>query len=67
MRREVILNSYHMAKATGDNNVYFIDGGTLFAGSASADCTVDSTHPNDLGLYRMAEKIGGLLQDILCK
>ena len=57
-RREIIRKTYENAIAAGDKNVYFVDGGELFAGNDWDACTVDGTHPNDLGFYRMAERIG---------
>ena len=63
--RAVVRESYERALAAGDKNVYFIDGGDLFAGSERADCTVDGGHPNDLGFRRMADVIGGKLAEIL--
>ena len=64
-RRDVILESYHRAVASGDKNVYFIDGETLFQGEYSESCTSDGCHPNDLGFYRMADKIGSALAQVL--
>lgn len=63
--RNVIKASYEMAKANGDENVYFIDGETFFDGDYVLSCTTDGVHPNDLGFYRMANKIGSVLEDIL--
>ena len=63
-RRDVIYATYEKAKARGDNNVYFIDGETLFA-ICKKDGTVDGTHPNDLGFYSMAEAIAPVLEKIL--
>lgn len=56
-RREVLRRSYHRAKELGDNNVYFIDGETLFGEKDREMCTVEGIHPNDLGFYRIAEQI----------
>lgn len=56
-RTEVIRRTYQTAVAEGDKNVYFIDGAELFAGEDWDLCTVDRTHPNDLGFYRMAARI----------
>lgn len=61
-RRDVIRESYDTARREGDSNVYFIDGAELFAGEDWDACTVDGTHPNDLGFYRMAERIGKKLK-----
>lgn len=30
----------------------------------TGDATVDGCHPNDLGFYRMAEKIGNVIEKI---
>ena len=56
-RRDVIRETYETALAEGDENVHFIDGAELFAGEDWDLCTVDRTHPNDLGFYRMAMRI----------
>ena len=63
-RREIIAESYRRAKENGDENVYFIDGETFFAGELMDSCTVDGTHPNDLGFSKMARIIGDLLEQI---
>ena len=64
-RRGVIMESYRRAMAAGDKNVYFIDGETLFEGEFYASCTSDGVHPNDLGFYRMANKIGPVIAQAL--
>lgn len=64
-RREIIRTTYNNALTSGDRNVYFIDGETLFDGPCRDSCTVDGCHPNDLGFFRMAEKIGNVLEPLL--
>ncbi len=64
-RRVVVYETYVRAKAEGDENVYFIDGETLFDGEMRDSCTVDGCHPNDLGFLRMAQKIGRLIGKLL--
>lgn len=64
-RREAILGTYMSARQSGDKNVYFIDGYSLFPDIARHDCTVDGCHPNDLGMYFMAERIGGVLANVI--
>ena len=64
-RREAILGTYMSARQSGDKNVYFIDGYSLFPDAARHDCTVDGCHPNDLGMYFMAERIGGVLSVVM--
>jgi len=51
-RRAMIMRTYQNALASGDQNVYFLDGASIFAGDEYDACTVDGTHPNDLGFYR---------------
>lgn len=64
-RRAVIIESYNKAIASGDKNVYFIDGETLFEGDFCESCTSDGCHPNDLGFYRMSNKIGDVIAQVL--
>ena len=57
-RNKIIYATYEYAKAHSDDKVYYIDGKTLFGGDYYRNCTKDGCHPNDLGAYRMAQKIG---------
>ncbi len=66
-QKKTIIETYNYALENGDKNVYFLDGETLYGGENACDCTVDSLHPNDLGFYRMAQKIGNVLEEILNK
>lgn len=56
-RRDVIFHTYANAVAQGDRHVAFVDGRSFFARRDRGDCTVDGCHPNDLGMFRMAERI----------
>ena len=62
--REVIYRSYQKALEMGDNNVYFIDGETLFGEHDREICTVEGIHPNDLGFYRIAMAINEVYRTI---
>ena len=64
-RRAVVFNTYQNAQKSGDKNVYFADGETFFGKENRTLCTVDTTHPNDLGFYRMAQAILPTMQKIL--
>lgn len=64
-RRAIIEATYSNALNAGDKNVYFIDGETLFADKDRQLCTLDRTHPNDLGFYRMAEAILPIMKHAL--
>ncbi|MBE7025866.1 MAG: hypothetical protein E7408_07430 [Ruminococcaceae bacterium] len=61
-RRKVIFGTYARALDAGDKNVYFVDGEQLYDGDAFEACTVDGLHPNDLGFYRMAKRVGATLE-----
>lgn len=56
-RREAVKATYGKAVISGDKNVYFIDGQTLFGETDRECCTVDGTHPNDIGFLRMAKAV----------
>ena len=56
-RRKIINATYEAARTDGDQNVYFVDGETLFGSTERDLCTVDGCHPNDIGFLRMADGI----------
>ena len=62
--RDLIKGSYEKACRSGDKNVYFLDGETLFGENDREICTVEGIHPNDLGFYRIAQKIHSLFEEI---
>jgi lysophospholipase L1-like esterase len=64
-RRKVILDTFHRAREDGDKNVYFIDGESLYRGAYEDCCSVDGSHPNDLGFSKFAEAIECVLRRIL--
>ena len=66
-RREIIKRTYDNAKASGDENVYFIDGYEIMSEKTEGDGTVEGIHPNDYGFRAMAEGIGAVIQEILQK
>ncbi len=66
-RRDVIRTTYRHALEAGDRNVRFVDGGTLFGTGDRDMCTVDGTHPTDLGFLRMADGLEPVLRELLKK
>mgnify|MGYP000091793048 CR=1 FL=1 len=64
-RRAIIETTYRNAILRGDNHVYYIDGEALFGVEDRQLCTVDRTHPNDLGFYRMAKTILPVMKAML--
>ena len=55
-RRNVIIDTYNKAIDAGDKNVYFVDGMKYYESYGMSNCTIDGTHPNDLGFWAMANE-----------
>ena len=66
-RRKIIEETWSNARKNGDELVWFINGETLFGKKCRDACTVDGTHPNDLGFYRMYKHILPVLKTALQK
>ncbi len=66
-RRRIIRKTYENALASGDKNVYYIDGKDFFGDEQRQFCTTDTTHPNDYGFHKMAGVIEPVLKEILEK
>lgn len=64
-RRDIIFQTYQNAVQGGDDKVWFLDGGTFFGKKSRSECTVDGTHPNELGFMRMAEAVYPVLREML--
>lgn len=64
-RRDVVVDSFRMAREAGDTNVYYIDGESFFRGPYANMCTVDGCHPTDVGFALMADSIGYELKEAL--
>ena len=63
-RLKVLKSLYNEAIKKGDKNIYLIEGKNLFKQNYDL-CTVDGTHPNDLGFYFMAKEIEKEIKKIL--
>ena len=64
-RRDIVKATYDRAAAAGDKHVYFVDGLSFFDKVPRKYCTVDNTHPSDLGFYLMFRKILPVLRQAL--
>ncbi len=62
-RREIIYTTYKNALASGDKNVYLIDGKEIFKDIPTGNCSADSVHPNDLGMHIMANAITTVIEE----
>lgn len=63
-RREIVRNTYETALKNGDENVYFINGDTIFSYEDKDMLTCDGVHPNDFGFWCMSEVIGKKIEEI---
>ncbi len=66
LRREIVYATYANAKASGDENVYFLGGRELMA-LAGGEGSVDYIHPTDLGYFSMAKAIEKILAPVVMK
>lgn len=64
IRYEIVHNTYLEAKASGDENVYFISGKKLME-LVGDNGTVDNCHPTDSGFFSMACAVEEVLKEIL--
>lgn len=65
LRREAILRNFEKAKAEGDDRVFFLDGLTVFKDHGGDECTVDGSHPTDLGFYLIAKAFEPFVKNAL--
>ena len=63
--RQIIIDTIKKGIEKGDKNLYYIEGEELFGDSCQDSCTVDFCHPNDLGFFRMAERILPVIKEVL--
>ena len=70
LRRDIVEQTWKNAVATGDKNVYFVDGLHFYDQDGMPEIprdytTVDNTHPTDLGFHLMYLKILPVLAEAL--
>ena len=63
-RYQIVKKTYDEAIASGDHNVYLIDGRKVVAHIPDS-WGVDISHPNDLGFHAMATAFGDILEKLL--
>ena len=64
-RYKIIENTFLTARASGDKNVYLINGYELYGENDRMLCAVDSCHPTDRGFYLMAKRIWETLKNLI--
>ena len=65
-RRDFQRSLVNDRRISGDKNIYFLDGSEIL-GDDYDECTVDGTHPTDLGSARIADALQVVIEDILAK
>jgi lysophospholipase L1-like esterase len=65
-RRDFQKNLVDKRRSTGDENIYFLDGSEVL-GDDYDECTVDGSHPTDLGSARIADALLPAIEEILVK
>jgi lysophospholipase L1-like esterase len=65
-RRDFQKNLVDNRRSAGDENIYFLDGSEVL-GDDYDECTVDGSHPTDLGSARIANALLPAIEDILAK
>ena len=63
-REKIFAFQKQLAGKLAAEGVYLLDG-SEFLGEDFYECSIDGTHPTDLGFYRMAEKITEHLREVL--
>lgn len=64
-RKRIIKETFDLAVAGGDENVYFVDGEKTFDIFGGDSGTVDGTHPNDLGFMCMALELEKYIEKLV--
>jgi len=65
-RRDFQKNLVNERRSAGDENIYFLDGSEVL-GDDYDECTVDGSHPTDLGSARIADALLPVIEKILAK
>ncbi len=65
--RNIVRESYFRALASGDRNVYFVDGKKIYPDDKRDECTADGCHPNDMGYSYMADAFGNIIKNLIEK
>ena len=58
-----IKDTVNQMKLKGDKKIFFIDGEKNFNNINKAEMFVDGVHPNDLGMYFIADNIIKILSE----
>jgi len=65
LRRNIQRQHVEQLWAAGDEHIYFVNGYEYKMGEAAGECTVDGTHPTDLGLWHIAKSLEKTIRDLV--
>ncbi|OUS69139.1 hypothetical protein B1748_31990 [Paenibacillus sp. MY03] len=64
-RRLIQIENVERRRKEGDHNIHFVDGLKLLGNDSAEECTVDGTHPTDLGFLRIAQSLAPVIKSLL--
>ena len=64
-RRRVIEDTFYRAREEGDKNAFSTDGQGLYRGYFKEECSTDGSHPNDIGMTKIADAMECMLRRAL--
>ena len=64
---EALKRVYNHFIAAGDKNIYYLSAENLIGEDMDNDSTMDSSHLNDLGMFRMTDSLEKVIRPILGK
>lgn len=64
-RRKVQKDTVERLRGEGDTQLHFLNGFTLLGEDDASECTVDGSHPTDLGFLRMAQSLEPVIRRLL--
>ena len=62
---EALRRVFDHFKAAGDKNIYYLSAENLIGENLDYDATMDSSHLNDLGMFRMTDSLEKAIRPIL--
>lgn len=65
IKRRNIIRRFYTKYKKDYANIYFVDGSKIYSKYGVDICTVDGTHPNDIGMICIAECLEKILRNIL--
>lgn len=65
LMKKIEMETVDLFRRQGDGNLHFFDGEASLGTDMYNECTVDGSHPTDLGFLRMADTLTPVFQELL--